>query len=98
MPVVEVAALPHQRLVLDSPARFKLVRWGRRGGKSRCGLIAAVAGHGPSLMYPGIMHGAHIAWLAPDYHQALALWREEIKPRFQDVAGFTVSEGDRSVS
>lgn len=39
--------LPHQEVVARSPARFKVVRWGRRSGKDRLDLHVAVVGHGP---------------------------------------------------
>jgi hypothetical protein len=41
--------LPHQREWLRSGARFKLARAGRRGGKSRGSLYAAICGHGPLI-------------------------------------------------
>lgn len=39
--------LPQQEPVARSPARFKLVRAGRRWGKDRLDLHAAIMGHGP---------------------------------------------------
>jgi len=87
---------PRQREILDSPCRFKLVRAGRRFGKSRFALIRAVIGDAASK---GMAAGGEWAWVAPDYPQSRAIWREEILPRFagKDHLGVTVSETDKRV-
>lgn len=72
-------ALPHQLPILLSPARFKAVVCGRRWGKTACGLMAAVLGHGP---YRGALRGAidggTIWWIAPTYPQIVAsgIWNQ----------------------
>lgn len=97
------APFPHQALVLDHPARFKVWRAGRRTGKSRGLLHGAVVGHGPQLAagmrkHLGLLHGRDVAWLAPDFPQAMGIWREEIVPRFKGAAGVRVNEQEHSVS
>lgn len=94
--------LEHQQPVLDHPARFKLWRAGRRTGKSRAAFLAAVAGHGPYdttgvRLRRGILQGAHGVWIAPDYPQSQAIWREEVKPRFAGLAGAVINESQRRV-
>ena len=90
-------ALPHQREVLDAPDRFKVWRAGRRTGKSRAALIAAMLGHGQGA-HRGALQGGNIVWLTPDYPQSRAIWREEIKPRLAGLPGVTLHETDRRVS
>lgn len=90
--------LAHQRPILDHPARFKLWRAGRRTGKSRCALIGSVVGHGPDRLRKGLLQGGAVAWFAPDYKQAQAIWREELKPRFSGLPGCEVSETEKRVA
>ncbi len=69
--------LPHQRPILDSPARFKVVVAGRRFGKTLTSLIACVEGHGgPDRPRRGAVNGGNIWWVAPTYGQASEVWRE----------------------
>jgi hypothetical protein len=93
------APLAHQRPVLSSPSKRKVWRAGRRTGKSRAALLAAVDGHGPQEKdvpsLPGILQGADILWLSPDYPQSAAIWREEILPRFEGLPGVTVWRSER---
>jgi hypothetical protein len=89
--------LAHQQPVLDADARFKLWRAGRRTGKSRAAVLAAVAGHGPDRQYAGVMQGGDVVWIAPDYPQSLAIWREEVKPRFAGLSFATINETQRRV-
>ena len=44
--------------------------------------------------------GGEWAWVAPDYPQSRAIWREEILPRFagKEARGVTVSETDKRVT
>jgi hypothetical protein len=96
------APLPHQQAVLASPAKRKLWRAGRRTGKSRAALLAAVDGHGPRdergvPALGGILQGGDVLWLSPDYPQSAAIWREEIVPRFDGLGGVTVSRSERRV-
>lgn len=88
---------PGQQGVLDARERFKVLRCGRRWGKSRLALIRAVLGDASSR---GMAEGGEWAWVAPDYPQARAIWREEILPRFagKESLGVTVSETDKRVS
>jgi hypothetical protein len=93
--------LAHQREVLAHPARYKVLRWGRRRGKTRTGFLASTVGHGPDRCYRGILQGAHGVWIAPDFPQSRAIWREEIKPRFAPLvnAGLAeLNESERRVS
>jgi hypothetical protein len=93
------APLAHQRPVLDHPSRRKLWRAGRRTGKTRAALLAAVDGHGPRTGeepgLAGVLQGADILWLSPNYPQSAAIWREEILPRFRGLPGVTVSLSER---
>lgn len=91
------APLPHQLPMLDSDARFKTWRAGRRTGKSRGGFIAGVAGHGPDRMRRGMLQGGDILWVAPDYPQSKAIWREEVRPRFAGRPWCVLNEVDRRV-
>lgn len=95
---------PHanQQPVVDSPARFKVVRAGRRFGKSRLALFGAVVGHGPlnggEPQYAGIAQGVDIAWVAPDYPQSRAIWREEIEARFRGVRQAQLHQQERRLT
>lgn len=95
------APLPHQRPVLDHPSKRKLWRAGRRTGKTRAALLAAVDGHGPRRQdvpaLPGILQGGDVLWLSPDYPQSAAIWREEILPRFAGLPGVELSISERRV-
>lgn len=102
--IVLFAPLPMQEEAIASPARFKLERAGRRGGKSRGALYCATLGHGPVTtmgegedayelpLWKGMIHGVPILWLAPDIPQATAIWEEEILPRFEGKAGVVISK------
>lgn len=90
--------LRHQRPMLDSPARFKVWRAGRRTGKSRGALLAGVAGHGEHRQRKGVLQGGDIVWFAPDYKQSQAIWREEIRPRFAGLPGVEVNESEKRIS
>lgn len=99
-----VIPAPHrgQRPILDDPARYKILRCGRRWGKSRMALIAAVLGHGPldagEPRWRGIAQGVDVVWLTPDYPQSRAIWREEILPRFRGRPGIELNETERRVT
>ncbi len=96
------APKPHQRPILDDPSARKLWRAGRRTGKSRAALIATTSGHGPLLdgkrLLRGIVNGATGVWIAPDFPQARAIWREEIEPRFAGLDGVDVNQAEHRVS
>jgi predicted phage terminase large subunit-like protein len=71
------APLPHQVEILRDPARFKVVCCGRRWGKTICGLLAALEGHGPREGgMKGALEGATIWWIAPTFAVASAVWRD----------------------
>lgn len=93
--------LAHQRRVLDSPARYLLVRAPARWGKSRVALIASVVGRGPVTdgrpLYRGLVQGGDVAWVAPDFPQSRAIWREEIEPRFTGINGVRLVQSERRV-
>lgn len=95
------AELPHQVPVVAHAARFKLLCWGRRTGKSRVCWGMAWTGHGPDVggvpMHRGILHGFDVAWIAPDFPQSVSLWEEEVRPRFQGVEGFYLNEQKKCV-
>lgn len=96
------APLPHQLPVLNDPSSRKLWRAGRRTGKTRGAFIAATIGHGGTArnlpLLKGILHGANGVWVAPDFPQSRAIWREEIEPRFAGQAGVELNQVERRVS
>jgi hypothetical protein len=84
--------LDHQLPVHESTARFKVVRAGRRWGKTREAFIAANAGHGPGWhdgepLYPGLLQGWDVVWLGKDYPQARQIWEEGVEPRYRGLSG-----------
>lgn len=91
------ALLEHQVPVAASPARFKVLRCGRRWGKDRLAFNVAWFGHGPGDLWPGILNGWDVAWLAPDFKQGKGIWHEEVAPRFVDIPGVTVNQQDKHV-
>jgi len=101
---VNVAApLPLQVPVIDSPARFKVLNWGRRASKTRLDLHCSLFGHGPELAprrprWKGLVQGLDVAWVGPDFPQLQAIWEEEIRPRFGGVEGFVLHEGDHTLT
>lgn len=88
--------------IIESGCKRKIVRAGRRFGKTRLALQCAASGHGPMdglrRSLGGILDGVDVLWLSPDYPQSRAIWREEILPRFSGVQGITISESERRVS
>ena len=70
-------AAAHQRPILLSPARFKVVVCGRRWGKTASGLMATVKGHGTYRgQRKGAIDGGRIWWIAPNYGIASDIWRD----------------------
>lgn len=96
------APLSHQVPILADPSKRKIWRGGRRGAKSRADLIAAILGHGPHQngkpTLRGILQGASGVWITPDYPQARAIWREEIRPRFAGLPGIDLNETEKRVT
>jgi len=81
------APLAHQLPAYESPARFKVLRWGRRAGKDRLDFTASIAGHGPlsddgEPLWSGAAQGWWVAWLVRDFTQGRGIWLEEFLPRF----------------
>lgn len=110
---IQVAApLPHQVDPLNDPARNKVFRWGRRTGKTRIDVRAALTGHGPLIdaidrdghavrrpMHRGILSpdALDVAWICPTYKQADPLWLEEVLPRFEGVPHCQIDRTDKWV-
>lgn len=88
------APLEHQEEPLESKKRFKVLRWGRRAGKTRVAFIASTVGHGPGR---GFLAGGEIIWIARDYPNSDTIWRKEILKRFANKPGFYVNKQDRRV-
>lgn len=87
-----------QRAVLEHAARYKTVRAGRRGGKTRLAFIACTAGHGALPNGKGMLQGGQICWVPSTIPQSKAIWREEIEPRFSGLPGFKIEQQDRRVT
>lgn len=69
--------MEHQRAVLQSAARNKLLVCGRRWGKSTLGLVTTIVGHGPNVGdFRGAMQGGTIWYIAPTFPMASIMWRE----------------------
>lgn len=95
--------LPKQAPILDDDAPRKVLRCGRRFGKSRFGMIAAIAGHGPGTdgnrMFPGILQGGDIVWVAQDYpNLSTVMWREEFKPRLEHLPYISMNANEHFIS
>lgn len=94
--------LPHQRVVMDDDQRFKVLRWGRRCGKTRIMHLIAGVGHGPigddgRPFWPGFLLGGKVCWLSRDNPQMEMVWREEMKARYKGRAGIHWREQDKIV-
>jgi len=94
---------PFQQRSHDQPNKRKAYLWGRRSGKTRAVLRAAVTGHGPMVhdangvtvpALRGLAQGGDVLWLGPDYTQLATIWREEIKPRFDEADGCHTNENE----
>lgn len=92
--VLIAAPLPQQVPIVESAARFKVVRAGRRFGKTRLALYCSIIGHGPGEMFPGIASGKDVAWVAPEYRNSDVIWIEDILPRFSGAVGVTTNDSD----
>lgn len=94
--------LDHTRADFEAPQRFKLLRWGRRRGKTRLVFRCALAGHGPAdaqgqRQWRGMDRGGRGVWIVPIREQSTAIWTEEILPRFAGVPGIKLNESERWV-
>jgi hypothetical protein len=92
-----------QPAVLASTSNRKVLRWGRRASKTRCAMIASIAGHGDGTretpQFPGILHGGDVLWVAVDYPQLkTVLWTEELVPRFQDLSYAALNSQDHNLT
>jgi hypothetical protein len=66
-------------------------------------MVAALAGHGPGApdepLFPGILQGGDVLWVAVDYPQlTTVLWREELVPRFGNVSWATLNANEHTLS
>ncbi len=97
--IIHIAApLDHQEGPIESPARFKVWRWGRRAGKTRGAFFAACVGHGAKPNGRGFLEGGEIIWVARDYPNSDVIWRKEILKRFANKPQFNVNKQDRRVT
>lgn len=67
--------MPLQKRILDDGARFKVLRCGRRWGKTVTGTIASIAGHGVGRSRIGAINGGVVWWVTPVARQANKYWR-----------------------
>lgn len=91
--------LAHQVPIFDAPQRFKVVRAGRRFGKSRAAWVAGMIGHGPGWydftpLHEGVAQGWDVVWLAPDYPQSKAIWNEDVRPRAEHLKGCKLNNSE----
>lgn len=91
------APIGMQAAVIADEHRYKLVRAGRRGSKTRTGFIIGTLGHQAQPNGKGMLEGGNILWVPPTIPQGRAIWREEVLPRFRGQPGFTVRETERVV-
>lgn len=89
--------------MLQSAKRFKVARAGRRGGKSRGAMVAAIDGHGPrgknGPLFPGILQGGDVVWCAQDYpNLSTVMWREEFVPRLKHLPYVSMNEVRHEIS
>lgn len=85
---VAVQLRPHQQLIYDSSARFRVVACGRRWGKTELG---------KQLVLHHLAQGARgVWWLAPTYQMASGVWRD-FKRTFRGVEGVRITESERQI-
>jgi hypothetical protein len=94
--------LAHQLPIGSSPARFKVIRAGRRFGKDGFAENVSLLGHGPVSgdvpRWRALVHGYDVVWLAPTIPQAAAMWKNEVEPRFRGKPGIDVNKVEKTVS
>lgn len=62
------APLPHQLPADQSPASRKVLRWGRRAGKTRWAFKAGIVGHGPRAKWTREVNGVTVErWEGPKF-------------------------------
>jgi hypothetical protein len=93
-----------QEAMLESPAARKVLRWGRRSGKTRGAFLAALLGHGPidahgMPMHRGVLQGGDVVWICPTYaNLSTVLWKEEIVPRMGHLPWITLNKQDHDIT
>lgn len=93
-----------QQPMLDSPASRKVLRWGRRAGKTRGAFLAALLGHGPvdeagNPQHRGVLQGGDVVWICPTYSNlSTVLWKEEIVPRMGHLPWVSLNKQDHDVT
>lgn len=92
--------LPHQIEPLKDQHRHKRLICGRRWGKTACGLLAAVCGHGhPDPRHPGHLRGAidggHLYWVSPTFAISKKIERD-IQRCFRN-SGFEYLKGEARI-
>lgn len=97
------APLPAQVPILESAAPRKVLRCGRRFGKSRLAMIAGIVGHGPGpdgdKLFPGVLQGRDVVWMAQDYpNLSTVMWKEEFVPRFRHLPFVTMNANEHFIS
>ena len=95
--------LPHQQPVGDSTARFKVLRAGRRWGKTAFAEHISIVGHGPRSsegdpQWKGLMHGFDVVWMGPTIPQTNLMWHRDVVPRFKGRPGIKLNENDKTVT
>lgn len=96
-------AIGLQAAMLESPASRKVLRWGRRSGKTRGAFIAALLGHGPTdpsgePMHRGVLQGGDVVWICPTFSNlSTVLWKEEIVPRMGHLPWINLNKQDHDI-
>lgn len=99
MEVVPPDLHPGQLEVLNDPARFKVLRAGRRWRKSGLGVIQAFTGYdGPDRRFLGALDGGHIGWWVPSMtaRYIVADWIP-IRALAAQIAGTRIEEANHRV-
>ena len=78
---------PQQLAAYESDALNKLLRAGRRAGKTVVDLLMAVAGHGPVVegrrKFPGLASGlGDVFWILPTRTARNSIWNDAVKRQF----------------
>lgn len=94
--------LRHQKPMMDSRARFKVRRAGRREGKTTLAFVSAMGGHGGDWAngnprWEGVLQGWDVVWIGKDYPQARQIWEAEIEPRFRGLKNVKLNQTERTV-
>jgi predicted phage terminase large subunit-like protein len=81
---------PHQRTVLEHPARFKVLAAGRRWGKTALGVLLCVM---------GALRGETVWWVSPIYQTSEIGWRQlkRFARQFPRTLRVVISESTRTL-